>query len=191
MTQHATKTELIRLSERKLTPGETLAIVRHLESCSECAATAADAVDSRAAAASWSGTLRATLGDHLRGDELLDYVDGSLSPSAMGEAGAHLEHCTVCRDDVADLRALRGGRRRRWQRVALAAAAVLIVAIGISLAVRRTPTRLHSQSVRRPPISASTATLQPDAPLPPCRALVDAAIASGHIAPPALLATLP
>src|SRR5258708_29531852 len=174
MTQHATKTELIRLSERKLTPGETLAIVRHLESCSECAATAADAVDSRAAAESWSGTLRATLGDHLRGDELLDYVDGSLSPSAMGEAGAHLEHCTVCRDDVAGLRALRGGGRRRWQRVALAAAAVLIVVIGIRVAVRRPPTRLPPKTVGRPSISPSTAPLLTDAPPPAWRALFQA-----------------
>jgi anti-sigma factor ChrR (cupin superfamily) len=190
MTQHATKTELTRLWERKLTPGETLAIGRHLEICSECAAAAADAVDSRAAAESWGGTLDPTLGDHLRGDDLLDYVDGSLSPVAMSEAGAHLEHCTICRDDVADLHGLRGGGRRRWQRVALAAAAVLIVVIGIGVAVRRKPTSLPTKTVGRPPISTSTATLLADPPPAAWRALVDSAITSGRIAPPAILATL-
>jgi anti-sigma factor RsiW len=191
MTQHATKTELIRLWERKLTPGETLAIVRHLESCSECAATAADAVDSRAAAESWGGTLRATLGDHLRGDELLDYVDGRLSPAAMSEANGHLEHCTVCRDDVADLRALRGGGRRGWQRVALAAAAVLIVVAGIGVVVRRTPTRVPLSTVGRPSISAAPPSPLLAEALPAAwRALIDAAITSGRIAPPAILNTL-
>src|SRR5258706_12720991 len=108
----------------------------------------------------------------------------------MNEAGAHLEHCTVCRDDVADLRALRGGGRRRWQRVALAAAAVLIVVIGIGVAVRRAPTRLPPKTVGRPSIAASTATLLADAPPAAWRALVDAAVTSGRIAPPPILATL-
>jgi len=191
MTRHVTKSELIRLWERKLTPGETLAVVRHLESCSECSATAADAVDSQALAEAWSETLDETLDDHLRGDDLLDYVDGNLSADAMSDAAAHLEHCTLCQDDIADLRALReGARRRRWQQVTLAAAAVLVVVVGLAAIIRSAVTKPRLATVRRPSNSLSTTTPPATARPAEWRALVDAAVASGRIAPPAILAML-
>ncbi|MEO8033832.1 MAG: hypothetical protein ABI837_05325 [Acidobacteriota bacterium] len=185
MTPHVMKDDLARLRDRGLTAVETLAIVRHLETCSECSATAADAVDPRAAADLWSASLQESLGDHLRADELCDYVDGIFSPAAMREADAHREHCTVCRDDVADLRRLRAGGSRRWLRVALSAAAVLLV---LGALVRRAPTKLATAA--RPPLSVSSVRARADLPPAAWRALVDAAVDSGRIAPPPILATL-
>jgi hypothetical protein len=109
----------------------------------------------------------------------------------MSDAAAHLEHCTICQDDVADLRALReGARRRRWRQVALAAAAVLVVVAGLAAIVRSAVTKPRPGTVRHPSISLSTATPPADARPAEWRALVDAAVASGRIAPPAILATL-
>ena len=189
MTPHVTKNDLTRLRSRTLTPEENLAVLRHLESCPECAATAVDAIDPRTVAESWSSTLHATLGDHLRGDELSDYVDGSLTPAALRDAEAHLEHCAVCREDAADLRRL-AGRRPSWRRVVLSVAAGIIVVIGLGISVRRATTASPREVTLHPPAKVSPSHAHADPSLAAWRALVDAAVSNGEIAPPALLATL-
>ena len=186
MTPHVTTGDLLRLQARKLTPGETLAVAQHLESCSECAA---DAVDPRAAAESWSSTLQTNQGDHLRGDELFDYVDGRLTPAAMRDADAHVEHCPVCRGDAADLRRV-GRRSPSWQSVALSVAAVVIVVIGLGVLVRRATTTFPRGAAARPRAQVSPSHTPADPSLVVWRALVDAAVSNGRIAPPAILATL-
>lgn len=190
MTAHVLKDDLILLRKGELKPGEILAVVSHLETCPECAAAAADTVDASAAAESWSNTLQSALRDHLRGDELLDYVDGRLSPAGMSEAGAHLELCTVCRDDVADLRRSSGNRVRFWKRIMLSAAATIVVVAGLGLLLRRPPTK-NPVEPSRPPVVTTTTVHPPTVVMPAeWRALVAAAVENERIAPPALLATL-
>jgi hypothetical protein len=188
MTQQGTGDGHIRLRARGMTPEQTLAAARHREHCAECAAAAVEDVDSRAAGELWAEMLRSSLGEHLRGEELFDYVDGRLPDVATAAARAHLEHCAACRDDVADLRPLRRRPMMRWQEIALAAAAVIAVVLATSL-LRRTS---------KPPMIASAA---PHASVSPAlhtsegrpaawRALVDDALSKGRIDPPPLLATL-
>jgi hypothetical protein len=190
MTEHLVKRDLILLQGGGLGAGELLAAVRHLESCSACAATAADLIDASAAAELWSSTLRSTARDHLRGDQLADYADGRLSPTVMSDASAHLQLCAVCRDDVADLRRWSGRRSRIRQRAALSAAALLLVVAGAGLLGRRASTRSTIEP-SRPPAVTVLKTPSPAAVLPAeWRSLVAAAVDRGRIAPPAILATL-
>jgi anti-sigma factor RsiW len=188
---HLPKDALVRLRAHALPPEELLAAVSHLESCSECAARAADDVGSSAAAEMWRAALDAADDDHLRDERLFDYADGRLSADAREAAEAHLEHCATCRDDVADIRAVRGRTmRRRWQRYALAAAAILLLIAGIAVAVRLVPTRHPLENPPRTSVPAPTPPPMAEAPPAAWRALVDAALASGRLAPPAILSTL-
>jgi anti-sigma factor RsiW len=188
---HLSKDVLVRLRARSLPPEELLETVSHLESCVECAARAEDAVEPSAAAGMWRGVFDAADEDHLRDERLFDYADGHLSPDARAAAEAHLGHCRTCRDDVADIRALRGTTtRRRWQRAALATAAMLLLAAGISVALRRVPANHPLESPRRIPIAVPAPAPIAEAPPAAWRALVDAAVANGRLTPPALLATL-
>jgi anti-sigma factor RsiW len=188
---HLSKDALVRLRARSLPPEELLAAVSHLESCAECATRAEDAVEPSAAAEMWRGALDAADEDHLRDERLFDYADGHLSRDARAAAEAHLGHCTTCRDDVADIRALRGKTtRRRWQRYALAAAAVLLLAAGIAVALRLVPTSHPIENPRHTPIEVPTPAPIAEAPPAAWRELVDAAVANGRLAPPAILATL-
>jgi anti-sigma factor RsiW len=189
MTQHVTNHELARLRGRQLTPEKMLAVVRHLESCPECAGIAAETVDCRAAAETWSETLHAALDDHLRDDGLLDYADGRLSPNAMDEAGAHLEHCATCREDVADLRRLRVGGRRRWPRLTFRVAAVLVVATGVGALSYRTP-RAAPVAIFKPSASVRAAQPEADVAATAWTSLVKGAVAGGGIEPPAIIGTL-
>ena len=125
MTPHVIESDLTHLRARTLTPAATLALIRHLESCSECAAMAAAATDPQDATEAWSSSLQGSLGDHLRGDELSDYVDCRLPRAAMRSANGHLEQCSLCRGDVADLRRL-SRRRFSWRKVSLIAAALVV-----------------------------------------------------------------
>jgi anti-sigma factor RsiW len=187
MTQHLTNQELVQFGGGKLPPQETLTVVRHLENCSACRSLAEGALDWQAAAETWSGTLHAALDDHLRENTLFDYADSTMDSDLMAEADAHLEHCSSCRDDVADLRRLRENRPR-WRRTALRVAAVLILAAGLGvLVVRRTPPGPPPDVVVR----RSSVAAGPETKLPASwSALVGAAVAARHIDPPAILATL-
>ena len=184
MTRHITHHVAARFTAGKLPPEETLSVARHLEDCAPCRALAEDALDWPAAAETWRGTLHDALDDHLRGSTLLDYADGTLHADEVPEADAHLEHCRSCRDDVADLRSLRADRSRR-RRIALPAAAVLVLAAGLAVLARRTPAPIAP--------SATTATLLSPAPsrVPVSWSdLVGAAVAARRLDPPAILDTL-
>jgi hypothetical protein len=188
---HLSKDTLVRLRARSLPPDELLAAVSHLRNCAECATRAEDTVEPSAAAEMWRGALDAADEDHLRDERLFDYADGHLSRDARAAAEAHLGHCSTCRDDVDDIRALRGKTtRRRWQRVALAAAAVVLLAAGIAVALRLVPTSHPIANPRYTPIAVPTPAPIAEAPPAAWRALVDAAVADGRLTPPPLLATL-
>jgi hypothetical protein len=139
----------------------------------------------------WRGALDAADEDHLRDERLFDYADGKLSRDAQAAAEAHLGHCSTCRDDVADIRVLRRRTmRRRWQRYALAAAAMLLLATGIAVALRLVPAGHPIESPRHTPIQVPAPAPIAEAPPAAWRELVDAALANGRLAPPAILATL-
>ncbi len=186
MTQHVTSQVLSRFGGGELPPEETLSVVRHLEDCAACRSLAEGTLDWQAAAETWCGTLHTALDDHLREDTLLDYADGTLDSGLVAEADAHLDHCSSCRDDVADLRRLRG-KRSRWPGIALRIAAALILAAGLGALVWRMPPGARPEVIaRRSSVAAGTETKLPAA----WSALVDAAVAARHIDPPPILATL-
>jgi hypothetical protein len=188
---HLTKDALIGLRTRTLPPEELLAAVTHLAACAECVGRAEDAVEASAAAEMWRGALDAADEDHLRDERLFDYADGRLSRDAREAAEAHLGHCSTCRDDVADIRAVRGRTmRRRRQKYALAAAATLLLVAGIAIALRLVPARHPAGTARRTPIQVPAAAAVAEAPPAAWRELVDAAVAKGRMAPPAMLAAL-
>jgi hypothetical protein len=137
-----------------------LAAVRHLESCSECAATAAELVDAPAAAELWSSELQSAAPDPGRDEE------------------------------PADLRRVSGPRSRFRQRAALSAAALLVVVAGTGLLVKRAPTKSTSVPSRPPAVTVSKAPPPAPVLPAEWRALVAAAVDRGRIAPPAILATL-
>jgi hypothetical protein len=88
--------------------------------------------------------LRAGLADseHLRfEEELLPYVERRLTPDAKARADAHLQHCEVCRGELADLQqfANRDRTRGKRSRVAAVFAAAAAAAAAIAFLLLRTP----------------------------------------------------
>ncbi|HEX9165472.1 MAG TPA: zf-HC2 domain-containing protein [Gemmatimonadales bacterium] len=76
---------------------------------------------------------------HLDTDTVAAYADGRLAPSECGRIEAHLAGCAACRDEVVSVRQLLASyqpRRRLLAPIPLAAAAVLVAAIGLSMAQR-------------------------------------------------------
>jgi anti-sigma factor RsiW len=189
MTRHVTRAVVGQFTAGKLPPEATLSVARHLEECTRCRSVAAETLYWEAAAETWRGALHAALDDHLRGSTLFDYADGTLTADEVPEADAHLEHCRSCRDDVADLRSLRT-RRSRKMRIALPAAAALILVAGLAVLARRTPVPAPAPIAR--PSATSATRLSPAAPNVPASwsDLVAAAVAAGRIDPPAILETL-
>jgi anti-sigma factor RsiW len=135
---HPTEEALARFRRGELPAAEVARVGLHLAGCLECAAAAARSVDvTREAAA-----LREDFGEHLRGDEIVAYVDGSASSEEAARAAEHLSYCDACRLDVADLRAFSSRRPRTFAtawRMLAAAVVVLAVVITAAIALRRTP----------------------------------------------------
>jgi anti-sigma factor RsiW len=184
MTRHVTPAVVGQFTGGRLPPEETLSVARHLEECARCRSVAEDTLDWAAAAESWRGALHAALDDHLRGRTLFDYADGTLNADEVPEADAHLEHCRSCREDLADLRPLRRDRSHR-SRIALPAAAALVLVAGLAVLARRTPA-----PVARTPIPAPRPSLAAPNAVVSWSDLVAAAVAAGRIDPPAILDTL-
>jgi anti-sigma factor RsiW len=137
---HPTEEALARFRRGELPPPEIALVGPHLADCRECAAAVSRSIDVSRAAAS----LRDDFADHLRGDEVVAYVDGSVSTEDAARAAVHLADCEACRADVADLRAFSlrrpGTPPRSWRRfAALAAAAVLAIVILAAIVLRREP----------------------------------------------------
>jgi len=77
---------------------------------------------------------------HLDADTVAAYADGRLAPPECDRIAAHLAGCAACRDEVVSVRRLLASYRPQGQRLRvplpLAAAAVLVAAIGLSMAPR-------------------------------------------------------
>jgi len=172
---HPTEEAFARFRRGELPPAEVARLGLHLANCRECAAGAARSVDVPRSADS----LRDDLGEHLRGEDVVAYVDGSASAEETARANDHLAYCDACRRDVADLRQFTLRRRRpitpswRW----LAAAAILAIVIAAAVMSRRAPV-----TPPRTPIQLDAKRAERDA-------LVAAALRDG-IAKPARLVTM-
>jgi hypothetical protein len=136
---HVTDVDIERFRERRL-PGNTLvAFTDHLASCGECRRRVAERAD---VAKAW-GTLQDALGvssdGHVAESEIHAFVDDSLDADRRREVSTHLAHCRPCTEEVHDLQALAAvfGRpaplRRPWMYGALAAAAVLVLGVALTL----------------------------------------------------------
>ncbi|HXA20566.1 MAG TPA: hypothetical protein VN380_26540 [Thermoanaerobaculia bacterium] len=134
---HPTEEALARFRRGELPAQEVARVGLHLAACQECAGAAARSIDVTRAAA----VLRDDLGEHLSGDEIVAYVDGSSSSVEAARATDHLSYCEACRDDVADLRAFSSRRPRTFTawRMLAAAVVVLAIVITVTIALRREP----------------------------------------------------
>ena len=135
--EHVGIEEIGKLRGRELTPQEILEVSRHLATCAECAALAA-----QQAPIDRCARLLAGLAEHPDVEsDLTGYVDGTLSPSRRAEIAGHLESCRQCREDVADLENERErlAPNRQWPRVLFGAIAASAAFVVILLLPRRGP----------------------------------------------------
>lgn len=142
MRLHLSQTELDLLRRGAMAPADLLAAVRHLAICSDCAALAGSRVDTAAAAV--RELLDEDAIEHPDVEsELFAFVDRTLPAGDRRRIEEHLNDCGRCREDVADLAALRPQVRRVPSRVVFAslAAAALIVVIGVSTLRQRPGSR--------------------------------------------------
>jgi anti-sigma factor RsiW len=129
---HLTDRQLAAFLDGGLTADEIVALDEHLSACAECRERAAafgnDRLTDLAAALSRDET-----GLHPDEARLADYVDGR--SASTDDVEAHLAACAECAATVEDLRILqRALVATRWKRavpLALAAAAVLVVGVGL------------------------------------------------------------
>ena len=125
--------------------------------------------------------------DHLRGDELVEYVDCSMAASRRPAAQAHLAECDICASDVADLQELRFTLKRRptrWLPYAIAAA-VAAIAFSVFFFTRSQPAPAVVHHHVPAPVHAAD-----DPVAAKWRAVADAAVQQGSIEKPAIIASL-
>jgi hypothetical protein len=134
---HLTEQELDRFRRNAAGAAEIFAWADHLRACADCTRVA---------------TVGQRIGDLVRtvdaeGSDHLDFelfdalLDGSIQPIDREITESHLEGCTTCREELADLRLFareqvpQSDRRNRWWLAAAAALALLVM--GAILTVRR------------------------------------------------------
>jgi anti-sigma factor RsiW len=183
MTSHLTGEDIARLRSGRLSPDDVLAMTSHLEQCAKCREAARGD-----AASEFLGALAGADVDDDHPDpetRLFPYVDGTLPRPLREEVDAHLAVCELCREDVVELRATRVQRRgasRSW--IAVAAA---IAVVAMLVAVMWWQARPSDVPVRAPQVRISP----PVAPMPaPWRTLLQSAVTTGRIEPPAELKAL-
>ena len=139
---HVTDADIERFRRRQL-PGDALVpFADHLASCADCRRRVAEGTD---VAGAW-GVLQESLGvggdDHVAESEIHAFVDGSLDADRRGEISTHLARCSACAEEARDLQgfAAQFGRpawlQRPWTYGALAAAAVLVLGIALTVLSR-------------------------------------------------------
>lgn len=133
MKGHITSQELHLVATGGIDPDLLLEVTRHLETCPLCAQRAEGLANLDVLASTMREAI-STGDEHPDMTELAGYVNGEIDAEAMEWIDEHLESCTRCSEDVADLRAeqknVRGGRRM-W--LGIAAAVVVAFAIGAGI----------------------------------------------------------
>lgn len=138
---------------KRLPPATLLAADEHLSGCEECREALLDH-DGATAADSLIDALTGNENEHLSYDRLEAWVDGTLSPRDHRVASGHLQSCSRCVADLADLRDV----ARSTPRVAVArngmslriAAVILLAIIGVASWIAATRTHTSSPALATP-----------------------------------------
>jgi hypothetical protein len=163
--QHATDQELADFDGRRLSPSDLVRVTDHLASCRECQARLGEPDPaSRMASlrAAFLGAPVTELAEHVEGDELAAYVDGTLDRIDAETVASHLEDCPACMAEVRDLQAFRTGwtespakgsrptsrRRTIMAGIGLAAAAALVWVFLPRLSSKNAPGHGEDATVR-------------------------------------------
>jgi hypothetical protein len=145
MKEHVMSEALERLQNGTLPLAQLVAIGQHARDCEECRS----AVDAAVRVSKRVAGLR----QQLEHDDELHVTFEDLKRIAewehLEDAMVHLERCEICRQDLADLRALRAPHRAPLRMWAVAAALVLLIGAGVLFTRER-------RSQERPPIAATT-----------------------------------
>jgi hypothetical protein len=181
---HITDADIERFRRRQL-PGDALvAFGDHLAGCGDCRNRLAERGDTAAAVVSLQEALVGGGDDHIPESEIHSFIDGGLDAETRAAVSAHLAHCPACADEVRHLRefvvALGRPTRSRspWRYGALAAAAVVVLAVGVGLMWR---------SRSAPRVAAITGVDEAGTPDPADTARVRDALESGRLTlPPGL-----
>lgn len=171
----------------------------HLSSCADCRRRVAEGTD---VAGAW-GVLQEALGvggdDHVAESEIHAFVDGSLDADRRGEISTHLARCSACAEEARDLQgfAAQFGRpawlQRPWTYGALAAAAVLVLGIALTVLSRtQSPRQVASLTDAGGDVTLdSRGSLAGVGPLEPAdRDRVREALEAGRLSLPSMLAEL-
>ena len=198
MSVHPTGDELLLFLRGGLRAERVAAVAAHLQHCRACAAAAMTPDHVARAGASLAQAIDPAADEHpFVETRLTAYVDGILPPEEREAIEDHLRHCSICREDVDDLRAvaavLPSRRPARWPWLAAAAAAAILIAMTLFMT---RDTVLPETPPSRPRVTATAPT-----PLPPAppreryaraewNAAVRQALRRGALAMPAALAEL-
>lgn len=139
---HVTDADIASFLARQMDAQALLAFTDRLAACDECRDRTARAPRDRSADVALGEALGLGAEAHVPELELHAFVDGTLDEPRRLDIEAHLESCSMCAAEVADLRAFVAARAQAkpafsW-RYALAAAAVLVLGVVLGQ-VWRTP----------------------------------------------------
>jgi anti-sigma factor ChrR (cupin superfamily) len=88
------------------------------------------------------------MSEHLSPDLAASYVDGTLAQARQPDVEAHLADCAACREEIVAVRALvRPARRTSVLLPVAAAAALAVVALGITMRSGEQPVVLRGEEV--------------------------------------------
>jgi anti-sigma factor RsiW len=197
MNDHLLDEDVRQFLQGNLAADRARAVLRHLDECSPCAASARGNGMAVGATRRLASQLADADEEHPDLEtELTAYADGLLEGDALQSVEGHLHTCARCRADVADLLATADAIRPRSYRARwLAVAAVVILAIATAaILLRKTPA-----APATPPVAKKID--RAPAPAPPViddtkdariqwQNAVDDALRSGALRMPAALARL-
>ena len=108
MSPHLTARQIEDFNRRLASPSELLAAMSHIASCEACREQVSSEQKTRAAVVSFQGDLRRHAhSDHLSYEALALCVDEGLSQADREVLESHLEICSPCAAELADLRAFK------------------------------------------------------------------------------------
>ncbi len=153
MNAHPTTEQIARYRDRSAAPDELLRLDAHLATCDRCHSTLSS--ESGADVVVSLPSRGAGESDHLSYDEMERWVDGRARAVEREIFEEHAANCHLCRDERADLDRVRETlvptQTRFGWRIPLAAAATIVVAIGIGWFLRRDVVSTSPSRIAVPP----------------------------------------
>ena len=199
---HVTEADIERFRGWQLPADLLVPFADHLAVCSDCRRRVAERSDAAAAGVSLQEALGVGGDDHVAESEIQAFVDGGLDSDRRREIATHLAGCPACAEEVHDLRgfAAQFGRpawfQGPWTYGALAAAAVLVIGVAITLLSRAQGPRPVAAIAALTDATGvvtldSRGSLAGVGALPPAdRDRVREALESGHLSVPSTLSEL-